>query len=102
MLNLQPITIYHITDTSTGQFEQIHLSATIHKKNAQKQDDGGFCFDNAYIIRIPTKTPLNIQIDDYIVLGEGRSNKIPYGAYKVVSVTDNRRGVLSHIRIEAV
>ena len=102
MLNLEPITLYHITDDDTGAFERTVYRGSVYKSTKQVSEDGGFSGNNVSMIRIPCPENINIAINDYIFLGEGPETLNSVECRKVVFIADNRRGGLPHFRIEAV
>lgn len=102
MLNLEPITLYHIIDDDTGAFERTVYQGSVYKSIRQTSEDGGFSGSDAFKIRIPGVENINIAKNDYIFLGEGPDKLNSLECRKVVFIADNRRGSLPHFRIEAV
>lgn len=63
-------------------------------------ENGGLAYDNILKIRIPTTETLDIRLDDHIILDD-----MPFDrnlAFKIVSVSDNRRGANPHYGVHAV
>ncbi len=102
MLNLEPITIYHLTDEDTGAYERLEYQATVYKSRKLVADNGGFLENNSFKIRIPGKDTLPIAHGDYVFIGVGAKERDTSQCYKIVFIADNRRGGLPHYRIEAV
>lgn len=102
MLNLESITLYHITDDDTGAYERNVYQGSVYKSVKQSPEDGGFSGSDVFKIRIPGVENINIATNDYIFIGEGPSKLNSSECRKVVFVADNRRGSLPHFRIEAV
>ncbi len=102
MLNLEPVTIYHITDEDTGEFTRIVYDATVHKTQKQIPEKGGFNTSNVLKIRFPGTSDVLVKSDDYIYIGIGPDELKTHDCFKITFIADNRRGTLPHIRIEAV
>ncbi len=102
MLNLEPITLYHITNDETGAFARTVYKGSVHKLKKQSSEDGGFSGSNVFKIRIPGTAPIDVAMNDYIFVGEGPAELKSVDCYKVIFIADNRRGGLPHFRIEAV
>lgn len=102
MLNLEPITLYHITDDDTGTFERTVYQGSVYESIKQASEDGGFYGNDIFKIRIPGTKNINIAKNDYIFRGEGPETLNSMECRKVVFIADNRRGSLPHFRIEAV
>lgn len=102
MLNLEPVTIYHITDEDTGEFTRIVYDATVHKTQKQISEKGGFITRDVLKIRFPGTSDVLAEIDDYVYIGNGPEELKTPDCFKITFVADNRRGALPHIRIEAV
>lgn len=102
MVNLEPITIYHITDEDTGAYERTEHKATVYKSRQIIADNGGFLENNSFKIRIPGRDTLSVARGDYVYIGVGAPALERSQCYKVVFIADNRRGGLPHYRLEAI
>lgn len=101
-MNLETITLYHITDDDTGAFERTVYRGSVYKSVKQTSEDGGFSGRDVFKIRIRGVESINIAKNDYIFLGKGPEKLNSLECRKVLFIADNRRGTLPHFRIEAI
>lgn len=102
VVNLETVTLYHLTDEDKGVYARTVYSGTVYKQDAAAPEKGGFKRKNGYKIRIPGADAIAVDTADYVYIGEGPQNPVTADCFKVCRVWDNRRGSLPHYRIEAV
>lgn len=102
MLNLEAVTVYHITDDETGAYERVVYRAHVFASDKQRAEDGGFVCGDSAKIRIPGKAAISVAVHDYVFIGEGPTSLDTGACYKVIGICDRRKGGLPHWIIEAV
>lgn len=102
MVNLENITLYHLTDEDLGTFSRTVYQGSVYKSDAVSAEKGGFVTSDLYKIRIPGSADIAVSLHDYIYVGEGPEKPDATDCKKVYKICDNRRGGLPHYRIEAV
>ena len=90
MLNLEPITLYHITDSETGAYKRTVYNAHVYAKNAVKSEDGGFVGTDSIKIRIPGSAAISAAIHDYVFIGDGPETLPRAATYKIISMAASR------------
>ena len=98
------ITVYHYDEESGQYTRQIIKGASIFTRYGAKFSDrgDGFIYNNKCVIRIWSSDMIDISTDDYILIGAGGEDFDRSECFKVTSVTDNRRGLSKHLKIECV
>ncbi len=102
MVNLETITLYHLTDEDLGTFSRTVYRGSVYKSDAVASEKGGFVTGDLVKIRIPGAESIPLSLHDYIFIGEGPEAPNTADCKKVYKICDNRRGGLPHYRIEAV
>lgn len=102
MVNLEAVTLYHLTDEDEGIFSRTVLRGSVYKSEAVSAEKGGFLAENLFKIRIPGAEKLAVCLHDYVYIGEGPDAPVTADCKKICRISDNRRGALPHYRIEAV
>ena len=98
------ITVYHFDEESEQYTRQIIKGASVFTKCGAKFSDrgDGFVYNNKSVIRIWSADLIDITTNDYILIGAGSEELDRSRCFKVTSVTDNRRGLNKHLKIECV
>ena len=102
MVNLEAVTLYHLVDEDAGIFARTVYRGSVYRSEAVKSEKAGFVNGDVYKIRIPGTAEIPVSLHDYIYVGEGPEKPDTADCKKVYKICDNRRGVLPHVRIEAV
>lgn len=100
MLTNKSITVWHIRDDLEGYERQYFPKVSFYGADKMLPADKGFTHHTSYSIRIPTADDVKIYNGDYIRAGK-HSDDIPDIGIdlKVMSVSDNRRGINKHWRV---
>lgn len=102
MVNLEAITLYHLTDEDIGTFARTVYHGSVYRSEAVKPEKAGFVNGDVYKIRIPGTEQIPVTTSDYVYIGIGPDVPQAAECKRIQKICDNRRGVLPHYRIEAV
>ena len=95
------VTLFHFFESSEEYIKVFSGNASVYCYHRITTDDNGVKNNNTIKIRIPGTKFINVSNGDYICIGFA-SELIKEKCHKVIGVSDNRRGMNPHIRIEVV
>lgn len=93
------ITVFH--KVSSGYSVKVYPAA-VRRKDGISFVGGGIESENEAVVRIYTKKELGISPYDKVVFEKSTAKNPPDTAFIIKRVSDNRRGILSHIRLDCV
>ena len=93
------ITVFH--KVSSGYSVKVY-SAAVRRRDGISFTDGGIESEKEAVVRIYTGNSLDISPYDRIVFEKTSVKNPPDSAFIIKRVSDNRRGILSHIRLDCV
>lgn len=102
MVNLEAVTLYHLTDEEAGIFARTVYHGSVYRSEAVKPEKAGFAGGDVYKIRIPSTEQIPVTTSDYVYIGVGPDVPQTAECKRIQKVCRNLRGVLPHVRIEAV
>ena len=93
------IAVYRFDDYENDYKHIFCGGASLYNAFKSAATDKGMVYDGILKIRIPTNERLDIRLGDYLIFGN-----VPFSrenAFKIIDVSENRRGLNPHYRIGA-
>lgn len=94
------ISIYRYDDYENNYERIFYGEVSLYNEFKTVAENGGLNAENILKIRIPTENMLDIRLGDHVILGD-----MPFcreEALKIIAVSDNRRGLNPHYRVNAL